>query len=178
MRLRKPLYLAAGVGLMAALAPTSVPASPSSAPHSHIDCAATTTLCTEVQDSEEVFGQGVYVGHDEPSLVFYSSTAGAGSTNTWKLTLPKDPISTGVYTGGDPRPRGQSFNFQLQPALCFGMAMGDDQSYPERIFNGLGGPCTDASDTNITNNAGAGLASHAGSAFMEMQFYPPGWAEG
>src|SRR2546421_5067620 len=32
-----------------------------------------------------------YIGHDEPSLLFYSNKKGAGYDNTYKLTIPKDP---------------------------------------------------------------------------------------
>src|SRR4051794_26562247 len=38
--------------------------------HAHIDCAAGRAICTEVYDSEAVFGEDHYVGHDEPSLLF------------------------------------------------------------------------------------------------------------
>ena len=59
MRPRKLIYVAAGVGLLAALAPGSVPAA--SAQHAKIDCASAKTFCTEVLDSEQVFGNNVYV---------------------------------------------------------------------------------------------------------------------
>jgi hypothetical protein len=172
MRLRKPIYLAAGVGLLAALAPWSAPAARTSSPHSHIDCASAKTTCTEVLDSEQVFGNNVYVGHDEPSLLFYSTKPGSGSHMTYNLTLPADPSAT-----GNPRSDGKSYNFELHPAFWFGMAMCDDQSYPESMFNGLNAtPCT-TTDNNIPGDTGTGMAHAPGVAFMEMQFYPPGWAE-
>ena len=89
MRPRKLIYVAAGVGLLAALAPWSVPAA--SAQHAKIDCASAKTFCTEVLDSEQVFGNNVYVGHDEPSLLFYSNKPGSGNQMTYNLTLPADP---------------------------------------------------------------------------------------
>ena len=169
MRPRKLIYVAAGVGLLAALAPWSVPAA--SAQHAKIDCASAKTFCTEVLDSEQVFGNNVYVGHDEPSLLFYSNRAGAGNHMTYNLTLPADPSAT-----GNPRTDGKSYNFELHPAFWFGMALCDDQSYPESLYNKLAGPCTANSDGNIPGNTGTGMAHAPGVAFMEMQFYPPGWA--
>jgi hypothetical protein len=129
--------------------------------HMHIDC-ATSAICTEVQDPEEVFGEGNYVGHDEPSTLFYSNKPGAGNRMRYELTLPNDPSPT------NPLAPGKSFNFQLHPAFWFGMAMCDTQSYPEQVST-----CTPDSDSNIVDPAVS--PKHAGTAFMEMQFYPPGW---
>src|SRR5207245_3659602 len=74
------------------------------------------------------------------------------------------------------RTDGKSYNFELHPAFWFGMALCDDQSYPESLYNKLAGPCTANSDGNIPGNTGTGMAHAPGVAFMEMQFYPPGWA--
>jgi len=63
---------------------------------------------------------------------------------------------------------GRSWSFQLTPAFWFGMAMCDTQSYPQQV-----GTCTPDSDTNITSS----LAKHPGTAFTELQFYPPGWVK-
>jgi hypothetical protein len=49
------------------------------------------------------------------------------------------------------------------------MAMCDVQSYPEQLST-----CTPNSDKNIVDPAIS--AKHPGTAFMELQFYPPGWA--
>src|SRR6266702_5291145 len=130
--------------------------------HSHIDCAAGAITCSEVWDSEAVFGKDVYVGHDEPSNLFYSNVPGAGNQMRYQLTLPKDPPPSA------PLSRGKSFNFELHPAFWFGMAMCDTQSYPELLPN-----CTPDSDSNIVDPAIS--PRHPGVAFMEMQFYPPGW---
>src|SRR2546427_7371383 len=59
--------------------------------HSHIDCAAGAITCSEVWDSEAVFGEGKYIGHDEPSTLFYSNAPGSGNQMRYQLTLPKDP---------------------------------------------------------------------------------------
>ncbi len=129
--------------------------------HMTINCALRSTLCTEVAESEQVFGEDVYVGHDEPSTLFYSNSPGAGNRMLWQMTLPKDPAPT-------PLTAGKAFNFQLHPAFWFGMAMCDTQSYPEQLST-----CTPDSDRNIVDPAVS--AKHPGTAFMEMQFYPPGW---
>jgi hypothetical protein len=128
-----------------------------------IDCSKGSAICAEVYDSEAVFGEGKYVGHDEPSTLFYSNTPGSGNQMRYQLTLPKDP-SPSV-----PTTPGKSFNFELHPAFWFGMAMCDTQSYPNLVPN-----CKPDSDSNIVDPAVS--PNHPGSAFMEMQFYPPGWA--
>lgn len=129
----------------------------------HIDCRHS-AICTEVQDPEEVFGEGQYVGHDEPSVLFYSNQPGSGNAMTWHLTLPTDPALQ------NPNTPGKSYNFQLHPAFWFGMAMCDTQSYPEQI-----GTCTPDSDTNIVDPSVSTRAP--GVAFTELQFYPPGWVK-
>lgn len=129
----------------------------------HLDCVQKSLTCTEVYDSEAVFGQNVYVGHDEPSTLFYSNVPGSGNRMRYQLTLPKDPTPTAPLTPG------KAYNFQLHPAFWFGMAMCDTQSFPELVPT-----CTPDSDKNIVDPAIS--PNHPGTAFMEMQFYPPGWA--
>jgi hypothetical protein len=113
--------------------------------------------------------EGEYVGHDEPSLLFYSNRPGAGNNNVYRLTLPTDPPILPRQDG-----TGGTFNFQLRPAFWFGMAMCDSQSAPNP-----GLPCAPDTDANIFDGANPATADyighHPGAAFMEMQFYPPGW---
>ena len=132
--------------------------------HTIVNCGTNngSRFCTEVYDSESVFGQDVYVGHDEPSTLFYSNVPGSGNQMQYQLKLPSDPPPTPV--------NGRSYNFELHPAFWFGMAMCDTQSFPEQVST-----CTPDSDKNIVDPAIS--AKHPGMAFMEMQFYPPGWAE-
>jgi len=149
----------AAVVSVGALAAALLPITPvHSSAHASLHCETGTAVCAELQDSEEAFGEGVYVGHDEPSLLFYSNQPGSGNSFKSELTLPTDPR---------PVPKnGRSFNFQLHPAFWFGMALCDTQSFPVAVST-----CAPASDSNI-----ATLATHPGAAFMELQFYPPGWA--
>jgi hypothetical protein len=138
-------------------------AAPATSNHAHIDCSKGAITCSEVWDSEAVFGKDKYVGHDEPSTLFYSNQPGSGNQMRYTLVLPKDP------SPANPTERGKSFNFQLHPAFWFGMAMCDTQSYPELLST-----CAPDSDKNIVDPAIS--PRHPGTAFMEMQFYPPGWA--
>ena len=119
------------------------------------------SVCAEVADPANVFGDE-YVGHDEPSLLFYSKKPGSGSRMQYNLSLPRDPSPS------HPNTPGKSYQFQLNGAFWFGMALCDTQSYPEQIST-----CPASSDSNIVNPAVS--PKHPGTAFLEMQFYPPGW---
>ncbi len=132
-------------------------------------CQANAPLCTEVVDSLNY--DGLYTGHDEPSLLFYSNTPGSGNSNLYHLTLPKEPPTMPTQDG-----KGGTYNFQLHPAFWFGMALCDTQSSPAPATNHS---CKPDSDENIANSSNPSdphyIGKHAGTAFMEMQFYPPGW---
>jgi hypothetical protein len=135
-----------------------------------LNCAgAHSYLCADVYD-RYVVGNGNYVGHDEPSLLWYSNKAGSGNNETYAIRLPKEPPVL-------PKPNGTggTFNFQLHPAFWLGMAMCDTQSFPEYTNK-----CPADSDANIYNSPNPSspryIGKHPGTAFMEMQFYPPGWA--
>ncbi len=148
-----------GISAAHASAAKATPASK----HMALNCESTNRLCSEVFDSYKVFHNYKYIGHDEPSNLFYSDVPGSGNRMQYTLKLPTDPSPT------NPMQRGKSYNFELQIALWFGMAMCDTQSYPELLST-----CTPDSDTNIADPAKT--PRHAGTAFMEMQFYPPGFA--
>ena len=125
-----------------------------------VDCSNSRYLCTEVAQSDDAFGH--YVGHDEPSLLFDSNVAGSGNQMRYSGILPKEPSPTNV-------PGKSSYDFQLYAAFWFGMAMCDTQSYPNTVKS-----CLPDSDANI---AAAGSPFHPGTAFMELQFYPPGYVQ-
>jgi hypothetical protein len=103
---------------------------------------------------------GVYIGHDEPDATFLSNRPGSGGDVTWQLTLGSDPAAapTATSPGND-----VSHWFELTPAPWLSMALCDPQSYPIT-------PCK----ANSNSNAPKGSYPGGGSAFMEMQFYPPG----
>ncbi len=168
--LRRPklTLLMATLALVAVIAlPFTVSAAPlhtqttagaKTTPHG-INCASGDFRCTEVHASDDVFGH--YVGHDEPSTLFYSNVPGSGNRMQYQFTLPKEPSPSNPLTPG------KSYSFELLPAFWFGMAMCDTQSYPEQLST-----CTPDSDSNIVDPAIS--PNHAGQAYMELQLYPPG----
>src|SRR5581483_11499437 len=133
----------------------------SPAQHASINCRFA-AICAEVANSEEVFGEDVYVGHDEPSNIFYSNAPGSGNHMTYSLRLPRDP------SPANPNTPGKSYQFELNGTFWLGMALCDTQSYPEQVST-----CTPDSDSNIVDPAVS--PNHPGTAFLELQFYPPGW---
>ena len=114
---------------------------------------------------------GEYIGHDEPSLLFYSDVPGSGKMSIYTLILPKDPPVAPKQDG-----TGGTFNFQLHVAFWVGMALCDTQSAPNADKNGV---CIPGTDANIFDNPDPSapdfIGKHPGTAFMELQFYPPGW---
>ena len=101
---------------------------------------------------------GHYIGHDEPSVKFVSSSANSGNTMTYFMKLPKDPRHA-------PTNNGKITKYaELSPAPWFGLPLCDPKSYPQ---NG----CLNDNDANTSN----GAPTDAGSAFSELQFYAPGF---
>ena len=164
------VFLAA-IALLAGLGPWAAPAKaiyggPFSGPPR---CDANALSCAEVVNS--IGSNKIYTGHDEPQVLFYSSTPGSGNSNLYHLTLPKDPPTSPKQDG-----TGGTFNFQLHPTFWLGMAMCDTQSAPEYTTT-----CTPDSDANIFDDPDPAsehyIGKHPGTAFMEMQFYAPGWVQ-
>src|SRR5690242_21634623 len=154
------LSITMALALALALSVTTAQAAPShtaAQTHLHV-CCATSATCAEVQDPEEVFGEGNYVGHDEPSTLFYSNRPGSGNQMAYTFKLPTDPKPA---KGGVPK-AGQSFEFQLNIAFWFGMAMCATESYPLQKST-----CTPDSDSNIFDGQDAQhpMSQHPGTAF-------------
>jgi hypothetical protein len=101
---------------------------------------------------------GHYVGHDEPSVKFISNAAGSGNTMTYFMKVPRDPTRAPTNSGTVTK------YAELSPAPWFGLPICDPQSYPIN-------PCTPDSDSNTGGNS----PTDAGSAFMELQMYAPGF---
>jgi len=166
----KLIRLVAIPGTLLVVGATLAAANPATAPratraasasqHMAINCQYS-GMCAEVANPAEVFGPE-YVGHDEPSAVFYSNVPGSGNHMTYSLRLPRDP------SPANPNTPGKSYQFELNGALWLGMAMCDTQSYPNQVST-----CTPDSDGNIVDPAVS--PNHPGTAFTELQFYPPGW---
>lgn len=132
--------------------------------------------CTDIRGAQGVsnsntwggrfYDNGHYIGHDEPDTTFLSNAPGSGGNVTWTETLGRDPAAAPTTTTPG---KDISHWFELSPAPWFSMAMCDSNSYPQA-------PCTPNSDSNAPTCFGPNCAGGqgGGSAFMEMQFYPPG----
>jgi len=164
------LALAAGVTATASLASTASTASSTRSTvrtvadgqHLTVNCDPDATKvhvqCPDVYNPIQNFGY--YVGHDEPGVWAYSTIPGSGNNSRWQLTLPKDPAP-------NPTPGAANYAFENHIAFWFGMNLCASQSFPEQIST-----CTPDSDSNIVDPKVSD--QHAGSAFLELQFYPPG----
>lgn len=109
-------------------------------------------VCTDFRTKEgRGEDNGVYIGHDEPSVDYLSSAPHSGNNMQWEVRLPRER----------PLPATQTFENYL--TFWFGMALCDPNSgFLPRT------PCIPNSDANDPTTAG--------SAFLELQFYPPGFA--
>ena len=128
-------------------------------------------VCTDPRSIEN--GQGArfednehYIGHDEPSTRFLSDVPGSANDVTWMETLPFDPAAppTVANPGSD-----VTHWFELSVAPWFGMALCDPYSYPQTS-------CKPESDRNAPRNPPTYDIGGGGSSFLEVQFYPPGFA--
>ena len=101
-------FVLAAMLLLGTLLPASIgsTAFADSYSYSHLLCQQNSSLCTEVLDSLNY--NGVYTGHDEPSLLFYSNKPGAGNNSLYQLTLPMDPPTLPKQDG-----TGGTFNFSF-----------------------------------------------------------------
>jgi hypothetical protein len=122
-----------------------------------------TMVCADPAISHQRFEDHEhYIGHDEPSLRFISSRPGSGSNVTWVERLPIEPHA--LPTTSDPS-TDVTHSFELTVAPWFSMNLCDPNSDPQVH-------CTPRSDAN----APRGRFPGGGTAFMELQFYPPGFA--
>jgi len=118
-----------------------------------------------------------YIGHDEPMLQWFDGANGSGNNVSYRLRLPKDPPVRPQQDGS-----GGNYNFQQRITFWFSMQLCDDQGSPNP--GGIEGhpniPCKPLSDSNLFASSNSksdhyfGLGP--GQGFMEMQFYPLGWA--
>jgi hypothetical protein len=131
--------------------------------------------CTDIRSADTTnadtwdgrfYDNGHYIGHDEPNTDFLSSAPGSGNNVSWTVTLGKNPKA--APTDVDPGHDVTNW-FELSPAPWFSMALCDPNSFPLTS-------CTPESDSNAPTCFGPDCTSNlgGGSAFMEMQFYPPG----
>jgi hypothetical protein len=120
--------------------------------------------CTDPRGTDEgrFEDNGHYIGHDEPSVRFLSNQPGSGSNYSMTERLPVEPraLPTVRHPGRD-----VTHTFELTVAPWTSTTVCDPQSTPML-------PCTPESDANAPNGTYPG----AGAAFVELQFYPPGFA--
>jgi len=129
-------------------------------------CESRTSMCTDMFDNPA----GEYVGHDEPSVLFKSGVPGSGNDFTYTMTLPREPRVRPTASGA----AGGTWNFQLRPTFWFGLTLCDTESAPE--FTKTCTPDSDANDLVGTDPAAPDyIGKHPGNAFMELQFYGPGY---
>lgn len=116
-----------------------------------------TNVCTDFlgYDGGRGFDNGHYIGHDEPTVNFFSNSPGSGNNMQWQVTLPKEHAL----------PATQSFENYI--TFWFGMDLCDPNSFPQN-------PCIPDSDRNPIVPF-AEDPNGAGVAFLELQFYPPGF---
>jgi hypothetical protein len=128
-------------------------------------CESHRALCVDTFDT---LGEE-YVGHDEPSVLFKSGVEGSGNDFTYQLTLPKDPSKKPKNDGS-----GGTWNFQLRPTFWFGLTLCDTESAPEFTKT-----CVPDSDANALEGLDPTkpdyMGKHPGNAYMELQFYGPGF---
>ena len=150
--------IAAGPAASARSTATAARAAPA-ASHVAINCEYS-SLCPEVANAQEAFGRVRRPRRAVGGVLL--EQAGLGKPQPVPVVLPHDPSPQ------QPDADGKSYQFELNGALWFGMALCDTQSYPEQVST-----CTPDSDSNIVDPAVS--PNHPGTAFMELQFYPPGW---
>ena len=94
---------------------------------------------------------GARIGHEEPTVEFFSSAPNSGNNMEWTFTLPGvDPVPNLAGTN--------TANYQTYGTFWIGLALCDPGSKPY-------GACVPDSDANVP--------STAGSALLELQFYSP-----
>jgi len=108
------------------------------------------------------YDNGHYIGHDEPSVRFISNAPGSGDDVTFVERLGYDPsqLPTVHQPGND-----VTHYFELTIAPWLSITVCDPKSAPML-------PCKPESDSNAPSATSPG----AGAGFVELQFYPPGFA--
>ena len=147
-----------------------------------ITCADPNLNWDEYSQYKQLLKEGVtlwpYIGHDEPSVQFFSNRPGSGNNLTYKLRLPTEPPTKPQQSGA-----GGNWNFQQHVTFWFGMQLCDNQGAPNPDGKALTGhatvPCKPDSNSNLyaspNKNSPRYFGLGPGQGFMEMQFYPPGW---
>src|SRR4051812_4143855 len=133
---RVALWVSLGAVAMLGLLPSVAAAAPVPAPRGGLDCNGFSPLqqtfrhlwCTEIaaNDEQGFEDNGHYVGHDEPDIGFFAFRRGSATQMTYKTVLPLDPAEPASPAFG-----GSTHEFELTPAIWFGLTLCDNESYPE-----------------------------------------------
>jgi hypothetical protein len=131
-------------------------------------CQERAYLCLDPMKS--IGPNGEYTGHDEPTVQFTSKRPGTASDLTYIVQLPKNPPTKPTQSG-----HGGTWDFQLRATFWFSITMCDTESSPNFTKK-----CTPNTDRNArfrsTNPKSPDyIGKSPGNAFMELQFYSPGW---
>ena len=151
------------------LAVAALPASAAASGYGNSLCQQKPFMCLDPYHS--IGANGTYTGHDEPTTQFLSNRPGTGGRDlTYIVRLPKNPVQQPNQDGSGP-----TWDFQLRATFWFSIAMCDPESAPEFTKS-----CTPNSDFNAkfnkkNPNSRFYIGKSPGQAFMELQFYGPGW---
>ena len=114
-----------------------------------------------------------YVGHDEPSVAVQVQVPGRVTTSPTRSRCPRTRQQPNAVRAR----RARTWNFQLRPTFWFGMTMCDTESAPnftKHLQARLRPQRPRRSPTPESTNY---IGKHPGNAYMELQFYPPGYVE-
>jgi hypothetical protein len=114
---------------------------------------------------------GAYTGHDEPTVQFFSHRPGTGGKDLlYYIKLPTNAPMKPKQDG-----TGGTWDFQRRATFWFSITMCDTESSPNFTHK-----CTPNSDRNaryrkLNPKSPFYIGKSPGNAFMELQFYTPGW---
>jgi hypothetical protein len=134
------------------------------------------TLCQErpflcLDPYHSIGDNGAYTGHDEPTVQFSSHRPGTGGKDL--LYYVKLPVNPPMHPKQDGT--GGTWDFQRRATFWFSITMCDTESSPNFTHK-----CTPNSDRNaryrsLNPKSPFYIGKSPGNAFMELQFYGPGW---
>jgi hypothetical protein len=132
-------------------------------------CQSRPFMCLDKYKSIGAHGQ--YTGHDEPTAQFISHRPGSGGADlTYDVTLPRNAKLKPQQDGS-----GGTYDFQRRATFWLSITMCDTESAPNFTKT-----CHPNDDANAAFRSADPRSPHylgksPGNAFMELQFYTPGW---
>ena len=195
LRVRKVVWtllgLVAATALVALASPAIAGAQTLSSNKGELDCNGnspiqqsihTSAACADIrgfdnEDNSNTWGgrfydNGTYIGHDEPDMAFLSRQPGSGNDVTWTETLSARPV--GSADRREPRSRRRSLVRAVDRAVAL-----DGVVRPQLLPGGSVHAGKRRQRSRSVLESGEPVRDGyqgGGSAFMEMQFYPPGFS--